>query len=740
MKFSFLSAFILSAFSVFSQVPTGLPMTNSKGWIKYGYLQSDSGSIPARRDTNFTARYPTIVYWENSAGSDTSFWVSNGRTSGRKWVRYGAGWSLTGNAGTDPSTNFLGTTDNQSLSFRVNNTQFMRLHNTGNNISIGEGAMLPTQTGINGVAIGYQALNANTSGNGNIGIGYQALLSNTVRKGHVAIGWQAGQLNTVGEHHTYVGTHAGQFVNAGNENVGIGSYSLEYSNNTEAGENTAVGTYSRFFGGNRTTAVGYRSGWTASFPSPSTKPSLYSTSIGYHSLYTIENDTSVTALGDFTLGANGIKNATALGSRAYVGASNSMVLGSINGVNGATANTNVGIGTTTPAAQLHTTGSVRFAGLASQSNATDSVVVANASNGALGYRAISSIVGAVTASNGLTKTVNDIALGGTLTQNTTINADEKRFTIGRGNISFTENAKSVNLYSNDSTVLGSVGVVYLASGKRYETADSTYVYSGSDYRLIALGGPSPVIKATPDGLQLNSLTAGVADTVRINSSNLVLNLPSNGSGKVLTSDADGIATWQTPATPTNYWTLSGSILYNNSGTNVGIGTSTPISKLQVDGSVRLSDTLLLNDGGYGPTYKAMLYKVDAPTIRLNGVYTEISSDHPGGNVRLFTNGGFGIMTSGGQFSLGSYAPTTNAKLHVEGAAQVTTVLGIGSSTAPVASAQVEVTSTTKGFLPPRMTTTQRDAISSPAEGLVIYNLTTHKLNVYTTTWETVTSL
>jgi len=37
-----------------------------------------------------------------------------------------------------------------------------------------------------------------------------------------------------------------------------------------------------------------------------------------------------------------------------------------------------------------------------------------------------------------------------------------------------------------------------------------------------------------------------------------------------------------------------------------------------------------------------------------------------------------------------------------------------------------VASTTKGFLPPRMTTAQRDAIASPAEELIIYNLTDHE--------------
>lgn len=56
-----------------------------------------------------------------------------------------------------------------------------------------------------------------------------------------------------------------------------------------------------------------------------------------------------------------------------------------------------------------------------------------------------------------------------------------------------------------------------------------------------------------------------------------------------------------------------------------------------------------------------------------------------------------------------------------------------------ASSLLTMKSTVKGFLPPRMTTTQRDAIASPAEGLIIYNTTTHKLNVFTTAWEQVTS-
>ncbi|OON70107.1 hypothetical protein B0919_05040 [Hymenobacter sp. CRA2] len=56
-------------------------------------------------------------------------------------------------------------------------------------------------------------------------------------------------------------------------------------------------------------------------------------------------------------------------------------------------------------------------------------------------------------------------------------------------------------------------------------------------------------------------------------------------------------------------------------------------------------------------------------------------------------------------------------------------VGIGTA-APNASALLELSSTSKGFLPPRMTTAQRDAIRSPAVGLTIYNTDAAKLNTW----------
>ena len=45
-------------------------------------------------------------------------------------------------------------------------------------------------------------------------------------------------------------------------------------------------------------------------------------------------------------------------------------------------------------------------------------------------------------------------------------------------------------------------------------------------------------------------------------------------------------------------------------------------------------------------------------------------------------------------------------------------VGVGTAT-PETSAKLDVSSTTKGFLPPRMDSTQRNAIVSPAQGLTI---------------------
>ena len=79
---------------------------------------------------------------------------------------------------------------------------------------------------------------------------------------------------------------------------------------------------------------------------------------------------------------------------------------------------------------------------------------------------------------------------------------------------------------------------------------------------------------------------------------------------------------------------------------------------------------------------------------------------------LFSNG-----STIAQNNTGFFWDNTNARL------------GIGTST-PNAAAVLDVSSTSKGLLPPRMTQAQRDAIANPTAGLMVYNNDSNKLNVW----------
>lgn len=88
----------------------------------------------------------TIVYNTSTAGTNPNqvtpgYYFYNGTL----WERLNSGtsgnWSLTGNTGTNPTTNFIGTTDNQDLQFRTNNANRVVISNTGN---LGIGTTTPT--------------------------------------------------------------------------------------------------------------------------------------------------------------------------------------------------------------------------------------------------------------------------------------------------------------------------------------------------------------------------------------------------------------------------------------------------------------------------------------------------------------------------------------------------------------------------------------------------------------------
>ena len=70
----------------------------------------------------------------------------------------------------------------------------------------------------------------------------------------------------------------------------------------------------------------------------------------------------------------------------------------------------------------------------------------------------------------------------------------------------------------------------------------------------------------------------------------------------------------------------------------------------------------------------------------------------------------------------------------------TSVLNDNTTPSAEASAILALQSTSRGFLPPKMTTVQKTAITTPSAGLMVYDTTLNKLCVFTTAWETITSI
>ena len=94
----------------------------------------------------------------------------------------------------------------------------------------------------------------------------------------------------------------------------------------------------------------------------------------------------------------------------------------------------------------------------------------------------------------------------------------------------------------------------------------------------------------------------------------------------------------------------------------------------------------------------------------------------------------------GTLELKNQYGTTRHYFNSENGSYMTAGCTFGNNSTPDSSSCLEGKSTTKGFLPPRLTTTQKNAISSPATGLIVYDTTLNKLCVYTgSAWETITS-
>ena len=167
-----------------------------------------------------------------------------------------SGWGLSGNSGTVDGTNFIGTTDNVPLNFKVNNLKAGRIDITLSNTFYGLQSGNANTTGINNTASGKEALFANTTGNYNAANGSLALYSNTIGIGNTANGYAALNFNTTGNYNAANGSGALNSNTTGSYNAANGNFAL--NSNTIGSNNTANGYGALTFNvaGSNGTAIG----------------------------------------------------------------------------------------------------------------------------------------------------------------------------------------------------------------------------------------------------------------------------------------------------------------------------------------------------------------------------------------------------------------------------------------------------------------------------------------------------
>lgn len=244
-------------------------------------------------------------------------------------------WNITGNAGTNPSIHFVGTTDAQPLKFRIANASAGMIHN--DNTFLGRSAGLSHTTGFGNSAFGVEALRVNTTSNYNSAFGWRSLYSNTSGYQNTATGPAALIMNTSGAQNTGTGYYALGDNQSGNYNSGHGFQALGFlktgNHNTACGafaannngygySNVAVGAYALYWSASRNNVVAvgdsalYWNGY--SFANPTGSQGSYNTGVGSKALYNNTLGYTNTAVGSRALYATttGSSN-TAVGYNAY---------------------------------------------------------------------------------------------------------------------------------------------------------------------------------------------------------------------------------------------------------------------------------------------------------------------------------------------------------------------------------------------------------------------------------------
>ena len=219
------------------------------------FLASPAYGITAPDINNWNSAYDNTIVSASFSGTDTKTLTLVQQDGGIITASFSDiynsnYWSLTGNSGTSSSTNFLGTTDTESLRFRVNNTLAGRLDwypGDPNESSVAFGVNALQAMDIQGgpylcgsVAIGSAALKNNTYGE-NVAVGMGAMRDavtawrNTVMGEYSMFYGRSGQLNA------FFGAFSAEMNTGASYNAGFGAETLR--GNKQGDWNTAAGIW-----------------------------------------------------------------------------------------------------------------------------------------------------------------------------------------------------------------------------------------------------------------------------------------------------------------------------------------------------------------------------------------------------------------------------------------------------------------------------------------------------------------
>ncbi len=332
--------------------------------------------------------------------------------------------------------------------------------------------------GNNNFISGINITKGTGSNYGSIGIGDDVLKSNTSGVQLTAIGDSVLINNTTGVNNNAFGYLAMQFNTTGNTNTASGSFTMR--ENTTANNNTAYGYSALRFNiaGNNNIALGYQAGRYIANGSnlTGTANSIY---IGADSKGLNNSDNNSIVIG---------YNAIGIGANSVVLGNSSIATTVLRG--------NVGIGTIAPTAQLHSTGTVRFAGLVLNDTATR--ILVSDTSGKVAYRSISALNAGwnLTGNSGLNASTNFI---GTIDS---VDLIFKRFNtrsglIGSTNTSFGFAGLNPSSTGVNNTALGSHTLASNTSGQANTAAGFYSLFSNTTgLANVGLGGYSLYFNTT----------------------------------------------------------------------------------------------------------------------------------------------------------------------------------------------------------------------------------------------------